>query len=339
MSIKINLGAWNSVFAVPSNVVDKHLKLASGVAVKVLLYILRHSGEDISVEQLCSALNQSKADVNDAICYWKEVGLILSDNSNLQIPTEDVKPIKTKTSPPPVLSEAGERIRIITNQPRKLSQLETNKLLENPKIAFLVEQAQVIFGNTLSPSKTSDIVSLVDYYGVEPENVLIVIEGCKILGKLNTKYIEKVLATCIENEFTTHEHFENYMNHLISAKSNENTIKSAFGITNRGFSEKQKKFIDIWFNELGYDINIIKMAYDKAIDIKDTTSFDYINGILQNWHKDGVKTEQDILNLKPPKNKTGQNKQNNKVKETSFNIKKYYDFVRQDMSKKDGGEE
>ena len=47
MSIKINLGAWNSIFAIPTDVVDKHLKLASGISLKVLLYILRHSGEEI----------------------------------------------------------------------------------------------------------------------------------------------------------------------------------------------------------------------------------------------------------------------------------------------------
>ena len=37
MSIKINLGAWRSVFAVPSQIVDEGLKFADGVKLNVLL--------------------------------------------------------------------------------------------------------------------------------------------------------------------------------------------------------------------------------------------------------------------------------------------------------------
>ena len=40
MSIKINLGVWNSVFAVPSKIVDEGLKFSDGVKLKVLLYVL-----------------------------------------------------------------------------------------------------------------------------------------------------------------------------------------------------------------------------------------------------------------------------------------------------------
>lgn len=35
MKFSINLGMWNSVFAVPTQVVDQHLKLAGGVHLKV----------------------------------------------------------------------------------------------------------------------------------------------------------------------------------------------------------------------------------------------------------------------------------------------------------------
>ena len=34
MSMKINLGAWNSIFAVPSSVVDEGLKFSDGVKLK-----------------------------------------------------------------------------------------------------------------------------------------------------------------------------------------------------------------------------------------------------------------------------------------------------------------
>ena len=33
MNYNINLGGWNSIFAVPSDVVDKYIKIASGAFV------------------------------------------------------------------------------------------------------------------------------------------------------------------------------------------------------------------------------------------------------------------------------------------------------------------
>ena len=54
MSIKINLGAWSSVFAVPSKIVDEGLKFSDGVKLKVLLYVLRNSDVDEYNNQLNS---------------------------------------------------------------------------------------------------------------------------------------------------------------------------------------------------------------------------------------------------------------------------------------------
>ena len=69
MSIKINLGAWRSVFAVPSKIVDEGLKFADGVKLKVLLYVLRHADDDLEL-QARILLSQFELDV---------VGIVLVD--------------------------------------------------------------------------------------------------------------------------------------------------------------------------------------------------------------------------------------------------------------------
>ena len=83
MSYQINLGEWNSVFAVPSSLVDQHMKLAGAVQLKVLLWVLRHSGEEISDETLAAAVGASPADTRDAMQYWVETGLLTQDGSRL----------------------------------------------------------------------------------------------------------------------------------------------------------------------------------------------------------------------------------------------------------------
>ena len=76
MEYSINMGSWNSVFAVPSCVVDEHMKLAGGAQLKVLLYLLRHSNERVSLDTLAFAIGQKPSDTQDALDYWVNCGLM-----------------------------------------------------------------------------------------------------------------------------------------------------------------------------------------------------------------------------------------------------------------------
>lgn len=107
MSYVVNLGSWGSIFAVPTDVVDKYLKIAGSAQLKVLLWILRHSGEDFETETLAQQLNMDTFDVNDCLEFWisfniiKKSGNIISpavgngENSFLS----EIKPI-TRPQPP-----------------------------------------------------------------------------------------------------------------------------------------------------------------------------------------------------------------------------------------------
>ena len=69
MSILINLGAWRSVFAVPSKVVDEGLKFADGVKLKVLLYVLRNAGDELELETISKATGVNVTDIPEALDY------------------------------------------------------------------------------------------------------------------------------------------------------------------------------------------------------------------------------------------------------------------------------
>ena len=76
MNFSINLGNWNSIFAVPTSIVDKHIKLAGAVQLKVLLWVLRHSGEKITIENISKSLSIHPADIKDAMSYWTETNVL-----------------------------------------------------------------------------------------------------------------------------------------------------------------------------------------------------------------------------------------------------------------------
>ena len=55
LSYKIDLGAWNGIFAVPCEIVDRQLRMAGEPQLKALLYILRHSGRSVELSELAAA--------------------------------------------------------------------------------------------------------------------------------------------------------------------------------------------------------------------------------------------------------------------------------------------
>ena len=95
MSYTVNLGCWGSIFAVPTDVVDKYLKIAGSAQLKVLLFILRHSGEQFDLETISQYLNMDPFDVKDCIEFWSSFGII-AVNNNVITPAEGVPILSQK---------------------------------------------------------------------------------------------------------------------------------------------------------------------------------------------------------------------------------------------------
>lgn len=74
MSYLIDSGIWSSVFAVPTAVVDDHIKMCSPLSLKILLLMLRHSGTPVDVQWLSERLCIPAGDIADAVNYWVGAG-------------------------------------------------------------------------------------------------------------------------------------------------------------------------------------------------------------------------------------------------------------------------
>ena len=96
MRYRIDLGAWNSVFAVPTVLVDRHLKLAGAVQLKALLWLLRHGGEPADEDTLSAALGVSRGDVADAMLYWESCGLIVKEEGGYRPAPRAAEPEETE---------------------------------------------------------------------------------------------------------------------------------------------------------------------------------------------------------------------------------------------------
>lgn len=125
MNYTVNLGCWGSIFAVPTDVVDKYLKIAGSAQLKVLLYILRHSGEQFDVETISSQLNMGTFDVKDCIEFWSSFNVI-AVNDNV------ITPAQTSPTASPVAAQPSSNTSPVMPQSVQQSFTPVQNTVQNP---------------------------------------------------------------------------------------------------------------------------------------------------------------------------------------------------------------
>ena len=80
------------VTAVANEFIDTYMAAANGEYVKVYLYVLRHQGEDITIELIADALNHTESDVRRALSYWKKAGVLTASEQGQPVQGEPGRP-------------------------------------------------------------------------------------------------------------------------------------------------------------------------------------------------------------------------------------------------------
>ncbi len=318
MNYNINLGCWGSIFAVPTKVVDKYLKIAGSAQLKVLLYVLRHNEENISDEAIASALNMDIFDVRDSIEFWTSFDVIGVSSGEITPPAKAPQPEQPEQSeaqssytgqiPPPsaVLSSSepkpqsaekpgntAERDKpsdIAAARPLRPDPIYVAKRIsEDKEIEALLNEAQYIFGRPVSPNENAGIIMLHDNEGLPCEVILMLLT----YGASNQKgmrQIESMGAQWAKDGILTLEQADERIREMEESKEAYHKIQSVLGLKFRKASKTEETMYSCWLNEWHFNEDIIREAYDICIDNKGEYIPKYVNTILKNWHDSGVAT-------------------------------------------------
>ncbi len=301
MSYKIDFGGWGAVFAVPTALVDKGLKLASETQLKVLLYILRNSGNELTDELIADSLSIHPEDVRDAISYWndKEVLCTLSNTvtmGNLSVNSSQVSVADTKSTP---LSEDNRSTEV---KPRPVSRAVkpepgyvSKRLKTDKNLVFLMDESQRILSKVFSNSDTATLIMLHDTDGLPVEVILMLLEHCVQIGKGNMRYIERTGIQWASEGITTISLAEEKIRRYSESTSAWNTVSAVFGIRLSGTPTKnQLSFADVWVNQWSFTEEMLRLAYESCVDSKGEMKLSYINAILRKWHEAGLSKPQQV---------------------------------------------
>jgi len=280
--------------------IDKYMPKARGEFVKVYLLMLKYSSSGelgVSSNIIANNLNLLESDIINALNYWNDEGVIKlipidkMGNFNIEFLNLEDESEKADTS--------FNLLEALNTDSTKEMLKEIEKLLARP----------------LSPKEMSSYLSWEKDFSFSYELILLLVEYCISKGKSDTRYIEKVAIAWHDAEIKTIDDAQQYI------KKNEDKwvkirkILSYLGIKSNEVMKPQEDMMDKWINTYNFQVEVILKACDICFERLNRADFKYIDGILNSWFKDNIKTLQDIA-LKDNKKDS-----NNSKRKVSPNIK------------------
>lgn len=294
MSYSVNPNLFRSIFAVPTDIIDKHIRLASEHQLKVLLWILRNAPDNPDIDEMCKALKIDKNDVDDYLQYWVLTGVLHTDGKSVEIsPAPVSEPITAST----VVTAKPETkpVEEIKHIPSKPTSSEIAiRIEEAPEIGHLFNEAQIKLGKTIGYDGQCTLLLLHDHYGLPTEVLFMLIDYCVSVGKTNYSYIQAVGKDWGEREIDTLEKAAEQIGVLKNVNSIWNEIARNEGLNNPRPTINQLSYLRKWTSDYKFSTEMIIIAYEETVENIGKPRFSYIDKVLETWYKAGYRTPADV---------------------------------------------
>lgn len=255
------------ILAMTSQAADRLLKLDSGDAALLYLYLLRHgdaNGLKWSQDRTQAALEQLRAQ-----------GLAPSG------PVVRPEPSVQEAPPPDYATE-------------DITSALADKASTFPALCDEVERR---LGKRLSAADLKSLYTLYDHLALPAEVILMLVGWC--IEEMERKYgpgrkpflsqIRKEGFVWARRNIDTIERAEEHIARLTHLRSRESEVLRLLDISPRPLVEREKTYIAAW-DDMGFEDEAIRMAYEKTVLKKQSMDWGYMNGILRRWHEKGLHT-------------------------------------------------
>lgn len=278
---KLKIEYGDSVFALPRERVLDVLPSASGFDFKVLLLTasndaLRADEAKLTAE-LCSKLDCTETALRKAIAFWESAGVIRVCEYE-----GEAEPAESKDSP------AKKKLQKQTFP--EYTEGETADVIErHNELAAVIDACQQILGKMFTPGDVQSVVGIYDYLGLNDAGYIETLyQYCKKNGKSSARYIEKVAIDLHDKGILTTSDLNEYIKRRENSEELQLKVRELIGAANRRLTSKETRCIECWTTEWGMDVGVINLAYEVTVDRLGEYKIAYMNGVLENWHKEGL---------------------------------------------------
>lgn len=278
--MKLNFG--QEVLVLPASVLA-HLDGATPEQLRVLLWLASDLSLASKHRQLAKLAGCDTATARDAVKLWCACGVMGEEGENA-VPTMASVPTEAPTK---------KKLQRADELPNYTS-TELSELLEaRASVRVLIDEAQQILGKMFNPNDVNIMVGMLDYLGMNEECILLLLAHCKKIGKSNLRAIEKYAYSLIDKGINDVESMEAEICTMEAMYTFEGEVRALFGMKSRALTTKESKMLSAWLS-FGYDITIVRMAYEITVNATNEPSVAYTNAILEKWNANGWKTAAEI---------------------------------------------
>ena len=296
MKYKINYGS--RVAVMPEGAIES-LARAGEADLKVLVALCYYGGS-ADMKKLSKKTSCSEEQIRESLSFWRGAGVIeLTDGKDAAevavsapVSVAEEKAVAPVAETAPVT--APKKLRGTDELPRYTSDELADLLEKRQDTAALIDECQRIMGKVFNIKEINVLMGLVDYLELDFEYIMMLLTYCVSLGKKTLHYAEKLAFALYDAGITTGEMLAEELRRREAATDAEGNIRRLFGVGERAFTTKEKKFISSWINDMGYSIEIIEKAYEVTADATGKGSFPYANTVLERWFAAGLRTLEEI---------------------------------------------
>lgn len=344
--------------------IDYYMTEANGEFVKVYLYLVRllNTNSNITVAGIADHFNLTENDICRAIKYWisRDVlklnydgkghlkGIVLlplhAPALDLKMETDAVSILRldtasdksetsydetgydnvsaaTKKAVAPVISQANTEL----SPPAKpnYSTTDLSDAMKDSDFGDIIYLINTLFGRPVTQNQISSILYIYDTLHFSSDLFEYLIEYCVEREKRNIRYMESVAIAWYKDGIKTRQEAKDQ---VYQTNSVAKTVFKALGIRgDRAITQAEIELINTWTTDFGFSEDIIKKACEVATLSKPTgATLNYVNGILEDWSKNNVKTLADVDAIRKAHSaKLAMEKAGSK---SSDNISKFNDF-------------
>ena len=250
------------------------------------------SGE--SMDELCAAVGRlagcGAMTAAASVAFWRGIGVL--ELSGTVADTKIAPPAKVTSQP---VAE-NVTVRRSADQLPHYTTSELADLLEKrPEARENIDECHRIWGSLLNSQEINTILALSDYLGLEWDYILSLMARCvedmdKLGARHSMRYVEKQALAYYDEDIRTLDALQDKFRALDKLRSTEGRLRTLFGMGERKLTPRETKYFSTWLHDFGYDYEIIELAYNVAVDAKGEPKMSYINSVLANWDKDGLRT-------------------------------------------------
>lgn len=293
--------------SVPANLIAR----ATAIDLRVLLTACVDplpSCEDAQAlaQSLAVRIGCTESEALAALAFWRGAGVLsVLEVSPASQQTEKATDAETLTPHEDAVTIAEENTSADKPTTRKTARRSGIPYYTTDEVTSFVEshadtrsyldECSRLMGRMLNPHEIGILVSLVDYLCLDWDYILAAVAHCAHRqtargGHRSIRYVETAILDFYDEGIRDLAALQEKLRALELLAETEGRLRALFGMGSRALTPKEKKYFSTWLNDFHYDMDVIRLAYDVTVDAKGSPNMGYMNSVLANWNRDGLRT-------------------------------------------------